>query len=185
MIADALKAAEAAFEIPVIEALKPDPMPEPAPIPSFIPKQGLRPDFRRITPVEKEGREIIPEPLPLPSFLLEPKYPAPAVKNKEDYTLEDVMAPDTTQLRCDMVTARALIDRAAKHRLSIKDTVRGMLGLSLDVRDEVIFEVPLSDEDYKELAMRYHIKASHRQEIQARMLQELRGRIERERSTSN
>lgn len=159
-ISEALKVAE--------EVLREEPH-------SFMPKQGARPDFRRLAPVQKDGREVIPEPLPLPSFLLEPQTVnhVPVVDG-EDYTLATVMAPETTQLRCDMVTARALIEQAARHNLTVKDTVRGLLGLSLDLRDEVIFEVPLSDEDYKELAMRYQMKASRREEIQSRMLQEIR-----------
>lgn len=167
-IADALKAAE--------EALRDENTP------AFMPKQGARPDFRRLVPVQKDGREVIPEPLPLPSFLLEPQTVAqvPAVQPEQEmvaYTLADVMAPETTQIRCDMVTARALIEQAARRNLAVKDMVRGLLGLSLDVRDEVIFEVPLSDEDYKELAMRYQLKASRREDIQARMLQEIRARM--------
>lgn len=162
-ISEALKAAE--------EVLREEPV-------SFVPKQGARPDFRRVAPVQKEGREVIPAPLPLPSFLLEPQKAAPVVAaGDEEYTLATVMAPETTQLRCDIGTARALIEQAAQRKLSVKDTVRGLLGLPLDLREEVIFEVPLSDEDYKELAMRYQMKASRREDIQSRMLQEIRARM--------
>ena len=163
-ISDALKAAELALQDESI---------------GFSPKQGARPDFRRISPVSKDSGTFMPEPLPLPSFLLEPQTVSKAI-TAEEYTLADVMAPETTQLRCDTATARSLIEHALKRNLSVKDTVRGMLGLTLDLRDEVIFEVPLSDEDYKELAMRYQMKASRREEIQARMLQEIRTRMQRE-----
>lgn len=163
-ISDALKAAERAMH---------DDIPQ---IPSFSPKQGARPDFRRVT-VKKEGRDVIPEPLPLPSFLLEPQTIV-KISAPEELTFADVMAPETTQLRCDMSTARALIEHSARRNVTVKDTVRGMLGLSVDVRDEVIFEVPLTDEDYKELAMRYQMKASRREDIQARMIQEIRARVQ-------
>lgn len=170
-ISEALKAAE--------EALREEPLTAQASH-SFSPKQGARPDFRRLQPVQKDGREVIPEPLPLPSFLLEPQHVNHIpVSAPEEYTLADVMAPETTQLRCDIATARALMSHAADKKLTVRDAVRGLLGLSVDVRDEVIFEVPLSDEDYKELAMRYQLKASRREEIQSRMIQDLRARMRR------
>jgi hypothetical protein len=163
-ISDALKVAEQSLrdEVPV----------------TFSPKQGARPDFRRISPVQLEEKPMVFEPLPLPSFLLEPqKVSIPSAP--EEFTFADILAPETTQLRCDMVTARALIAHASQRNVTVKDTVRSLLGLRVDVRDEVVFEVPLSDEDYKELAMRYQMKASRREDIQMRMMQELRSSIQR------
>ncbi len=168
-ISDALKAAELSLR-------------EGQPV-TFSPKQGARPDFRRISPVSQEAKPRAFEPLPLPSFLLEPQKVV-VTSAPEDFTFADIMAPETTQLRCDMTTARALIAHAAQRNVTVKDTVRKLLGLRPEVRDEVVFEVPLSDEDYKELAMRYQMKASRREDIQLRMMQELRSNVEREKNSS-
>jgi hypothetical protein len=150
------------------------PVPEKAPAP--LPKQAVRPDFRRVNPVRKDGRDVMPEPLPLPSFLLDPK----AAKKSSDANSASttLAARESPQLRCNKTVARKLMDVSEKRGLTLPETLRGMLGLTLNMRDEVIFEIPLSDDDYKELAMRYHMKASHREEIRARMMQELVARIE-------
>lgn len=164
------------------------PEPEPAsaeeamaPLAALEPKQGARPDFRRLSPVptpataEVMELKIEDEVPALPSFLLEPKT---AEKEKKRYlSLDEVIAPEPERLRCDMLTAKALILEASARAIPVREVVRDLLGLPLQVKEDVMFDLPLSEPDYKELAMRYQLKASHKQEIRERLAEELRQKM--------
>lgn len=152
-----------------------------APLAVLAPKQGARPDFRRLSPVPVPAPAVAEDPVledevpALPSFLLEPKT---AEKAKKRYlSLDDVIAPEPERLRCDMLTAKALILEASARAIPVREVVRDLLGLPLQVKEEVMFDLPLSESDYKELAMRYQLKASHKQEIRERLVEELRQKV--------
>ena len=153
------------------------------PVESHSQQLKQRTDFRRL--VEAQAEEIriarhealkhVPVAIPdepehaLPSFLLE---------RPGDYlSLDEVIPPDAERVRVGLKAARTLIDRAISKNVRVRDVLRDMLGLDSVVADEVIFELPLSDDDYRKLAMRFKLRADHRDEIRARLQEELRKQL--------
>lgn len=137
--------------------------------------QTVKPDFRR-RGIDINAMDMSKvSALPLPSFLLTPKH------HKTDLTphKESPVAQTTEAIRCDRVTAKSLLDEATRRSMSICDVVREMLGLHVQMRDEVMFEISLSEADYKTLAQRYQIPMNKRDEIRARMLDDLSEKISR------
>ncbi len=138
------------------------------------PKQ--RPDFRRL---EEEAPSEIhiqrtalstdftpEEAAKLPSFL---------VTRDGDYlSLDEVIPPEPERVRVGLKAARSLIERAMSRNVRVRDVLRDMVGLDSALAEEVIFELPLSDEDYRTLAMRYKMRPDHRTEIRARLEDELK-----------
>jgi hypothetical protein len=59
----------------------------------------------------------------------------------------------------------------------VRDVLRDMLGLESALSDEVVIELPLSDSDYRILAMRYKLRPDHRIEIRARLEEELQRQL--------
>lgn len=149
-----------------------------APLSVLAPKQGPRPDFRRrsFDPIEPSVPEdVVPK---LPSFLLEPKKePVPAPKSRY-ISLDDIIGPEPERLRCDIVTGRMLIQEALARSMPVREVVRALLGMRLEIKDEVLFDLPLSENDYKDMALRYHLKPTQREEIRARLAEELRERLQ-------
>ena len=142
-----------------------------------------RTDFRRL--VEAQAEEIriarnaalnqVPIETPdeqehaLPAFLLE---------RPGDYlSLDEVIPPDAERVRVGLKAARNLIDRAMSKNVRVRDVLRDMLGLDSVIADEVIFELPLSDDDYRKLAMKFKLRPDHRDEIRARVQDELRKQL--------
>lgn len=178
-IEDILTIAEA---IPYIPApAKPAPMPE-APKPQ---RHAPRPDFRRITddvppihvaPVIEPVLAAMPvktetEQPPLPSFLTsareEPAY----------LSLDEVIPPETERVRCSARAAKALLDVSLERGIRVRDVLRELLGLESALSDEVIFELPLSERDYRALAQRYRLRPDHTDEIRRRLQEELRKKL--------
>jgi len=141
------------------------------------PKQ--RPDFRRL--VEEQAEEIriarnvalqkMSPPPPeeeqqLPSFLLE--------RSGDYLSLDEVIPPEAERVRVGLQSARTLIERAVSRNVRVRDVLREMLGLDSAMSDEVIFELPLTDDDYRKLAMRFKLRPDHREEIRSRLQDELR-----------
>jgi hypothetical protein len=184
------------IKAPRMEAEKPAAMTAAAPVPtanevplfkepveSQAQQLKQRTDFRRL--VETQAEEIriarhealkhVPIAMPdepehaLPSFLLE---------RPGDYlSLDEVIPPDAERVRVGLKAARTLIDRAISKNVRVRDVLRDMLGLDSVMADEVIFELPLSDDDYRKLAMRFKLRADHRDEIRARLQEELRKQL--------
>lgn len=159
--------AEAAPEVPLFK--------EPA-LSSGMPKQ--RHDFRRLeepnTPIHIERTEPVANgkddgPPDLPAFLL---------SRPDDYlSLDQVIPPESERVRVNVNAALVLISRAIHKNVRVRDVLRDMLGLESALSDEVVFELPLSDNDYRTLAMRYKLRPDHRVEIRSRLEEELKQKL--------
>ncbi len=156
------------FKEPVFTAAQPQPQPQP--------KQRM--DFRRLDePSQEIHIERTPpslnvkddEPSDLPAFLL----------NREGsyLSLDEVIPPEAERVRVGIGAARGLIETALRKNVRVRDVLRDMLGLESAMSDEVIFELPLTDEDYRTLAMRYKLRPDHRIEIRSRLEEELRQKL--------
>ena len=77
----------------------------------------------------------------------------------------------------NIAAAHALIGRAISNNVRVRDVLREMIGLESALSEEAIFELPLSDEDYRTLAMRYKLRPDHRIEIRSRLEEELREKL--------
>jgi hypothetical protein len=142
------------------------------------PQPKQRPDFRRIednAPIHIERtppnliRDAAHPVSDLPSFLLP--------KEGNYLALDQVLPPEAERIRVGMFAARNLIDLATQRGGRIRDVLRDLIGLQSALSEEVIFELPLSDEDYRTLAMRYKLRPDHRIEIRARLEEELRQKL--------
>lgn len=143
------------------------------------PPAKIKPDFRRRS-VDFGAMDMSKvSTLPLPSFLLTPKSQELKKSNSAKRLVTLTEQRHSEQLRCDKVTAKTLLDEAVRRSMGVCDVVREMLGLNFQMPDEVVFDIALSDDDYKTLAARYQIAPSNREEIRTRMLHELSGRISR------
>lgn len=143
------------------------------------PPAKIKPDFRRRS-VDFGAMDMSKvSTLPLPSFLLTPKSQELKTSNGAKRLVSLTEQRHLEQLRCDKVTAKTLLDEAVRRSMGVRDVVREMLGLNFQMPDEVVFDIALSDDDYKTLAARYQIAPSNREEIRTRMLDELSGRISR------
>jgi hypothetical protein len=142
-----------------------------------------RTDFRRL--VEAQAEEIrIARTAALQQMPLEepddhePALPSFLLERPGDYlSLDEVIPPDAERVRVGLKAARNLIDRAISKNVRVRDVLRDMLGLDSVMADEVIFELPLSDDDYRKLAMRFKLRPDHRDEIRARLQEELRKQL--------
>ncbi len=155
----------------------------PAPVvemPLAQPKQ--RQDFRRLaeasaeihierTPVAIINR--IEQDEALPSFLIAQEQKA----EMEYLSLDEVIPPEPEKIRVGLTTAQVLITRALEKNVRVRDVLRDMVGLSSGLSEEVMFEMPLSEEDYHTLAMRYKLRPDHRIEIRSRLEDELRAKL--------
>ena len=144
--------------------------------PTPQPKQ--RQDFRRLgddsTPIHIERTP------PSERMLEEPEHELPAflLAREGDYlSLDEVIPPEAERVRVGLSAANALITQALSKNVRVRDVLRDMLGLHSALSEEVIFEMPLSDEDYRTLAMRYKLRPDHRIEIRARLEEELRTKL--------
>lgn len=106
---------------------------------------------------------------PLPSFL--------TARENNYLSLDEVIPPETDRVRCDLRSAKAMIDLAITRNVRVRDIMREMIGLDSALNEEVIFELPLSDGDYRQLAMRYRVRPDHRDEIRRRLQAELSERL--------
>lgn len=194
-VEDIASIAEPMPHVPVPDAplrhVAPAPMLAPTSVtqeepPLFTESTKPRTDFRRLNGThngEQEeirvARELKPQPAmeaiieagmpPLPSFL---------VARENNYlSLDEVIPPDTDRVRCDLRSAKAMIDMALTRGVRVRDIMREIVGLDSMLNDEVIFEMPLSDADYRALAMRYKLRPDRRDEIRERLQQELSERL--------
>ena len=146
------------------------------------PQPKQRQDFRRLdepgaeihierTPVSMlETKEAVEE---LPSFLL-----ARDGDVQSNYlSLDEVIPPEPEQVRVGLSAARTLIEYALHKNVRVRDVLRDMVGLKSALSEEVIFELPLTDEDYRMLAMKYKLRPDHRVEIRSRLEEELRSKL--------
>ncbi len=175
-IEDILTIAEAIPNIPAPQVNRRAPEPEPEPVVTRIPP---RPDFRRAS---EEAIHIaptavaMPEPVatrneaPLPSFLM-------SRENEQYISLDEVIPPEPERVRCSTRAAKALIDVSLERGVRVRDVLRDLLGLESAMSEEVIFELPLTEKDYRVLAQRYKIRVDHRDEIRTRLQEELRRKL--------
>jgi hypothetical protein len=140
------------------------------------PKQRM--DFRRLEEVlpqihiERTPAALNPkddEAADLPAFLLN--------RNPNYLSLDNVLPPEAERVRVGIDAARGLIDTALRKNVRVRDVLRELLGLESAMSDEVIFELPLTDADYRTLAMRYKLRPDHRVEIRSRLEEELRQKL--------
>lgn len=168
---DILTIAEAIPDIPVPpRAAEPA---KPAPV-----RAAPRPDFRRVSEEEIHIAPMAPtvdEPLllddtPLPSFLTS--------RASEQYiSLDEVIPPEAERVRCSIRAAKALIDVSLERGVRVRDVLRELVGLESALSEEVIFEMPLSERDYRTLAQRYRLRPDHKEEIRLRLQEELRKKL--------
>lgn len=149
---------------------------EPA-LSSAQPKQ--RQDFRRLQDDPEVQIHIERTPLSLvPETEIESDLPAFLLSREDDYlSLDNVLPPEAERVRVSTVAARNLIDFSLRKNLRVRDVLRSMIGLESALSEEVIFEMPLTDEDYETLAMRYKLRPDHRVEIRSRLEEELREKL--------
>ncbi len=158
--------------------------PKKTPVPvaannNTAPARHVRPDFRRaseeeihIPPVDSSSTpgELTPDGPPLPSFLMS--------RSEQQYiSLDEVIPPEPERVRCGIRPAKALLDVALERGVRVRDVLRELLGLESALSEEVIFELPLSDKDYRQLAQRYRVRADAREEIRLRLQEELRSKL--------
>lgn len=160
------------FKEPVLTAT-PTPAPTPKPVEApALPKQ--RRDFRRLdehaepirierTPAFAVGLDEVERELP--SFLL--------AREGNYLSLDEVIPPEPERVRVGLAAAQNLIQQALSKNVRVRDVLRDMIGLKSALSEEVIFELPLTDDDYRTLAMRYKLRPDHRAEIRARLEEEL------------
>lgn len=161
-------------------------------IPAPAPKQAAvsvveelpvrpRPDFRRaseesihvLPTVDEEPRRLpMMDETPLPSFLVKrPDEPMAYL------SLDEVIPPEPERVRCSVRAAKALIDVSMERGVRVRDVLRDLLGLESALSEEVIFELPLTEKDYRALAQRYKMRADARDEIRQRLQEELRKKL--------
>lgn len=154
------------------------PIPAPQPVAPINGKP--RPDFRRATEEEihvlstpavvlEEKITEPPEP-PLPSFLM-------SRENEAYISLDEVIPPEPERVRCSVTAAKAIIDVSLERGVRVRDVLRDLLGLESALSEEVIFELPLTEKDYRILAQRYKLRPDHRDEIRVRLQEELRRKL--------
>lgn len=184
----AIKPVQTAAEVPLfaepveayIESHKPAPTPAPQPVVQPEAVRAKRPDFKRLSVTEVSAlspdeatlaaAEASEGAAPIPSFLLEPhEYPRSL--------LEELLQPDALHLRCDTVTAQKLLNKSLTERKPVREVLREILGLSPAVRDEVIFELPLSARESEALAMHFQIRPDKDAELRQRILEEIRRKL--------
>lgn len=179
-VEDILTIAEAIPQIPVPELRRPEPAREPVSA-----RMAPRPDFRRMS---EEQIHIAPTPVPEP----EPELAAPAVpaveetplpsfllsrSNEQYLSLDEVIPPETERVRVSTRAAKALIDVSLERGVRVRDVLRELLGLESALSDDVIFELPLTERDYRMLAQRYKLRPDHTDEIRARLQDDLRKKL--------
>lgn len=143
-----------------------------------------RPDFRRMNgpapqAIHVSREEIRPQPAmeaimaaempPLPSFL--------TTRENGYLSLDEVFPPETDRVRCDLRSAKAMIDMALTRGVRVRDILREMIGLDSMMSDEVMFDLPLSDDDFRKLGQRYRLRPDNRDEIRRRLQEELQQRL--------
>lgn len=106
---------------------------------------------------------------PVPDFLLKPRDEA---GDKSDHLFKKIFEPKHNQIACDPESAELLQTEAKRHGMSVQEMIRNVVGLHHDEATTTI-DLPLSDEDYKILAMRYQIRPDRKDEIRKRMSEEL------------
>ena len=160
------------IEKPVVPPVTSPPV-APAP-PKVVP---VKPDFRRIN--REELSVVKPEPElenpPLPAFLTREKKTS---RRSHFLVLDEIIPPDIERVRCDMPTAKLLIDASIARGVRVRDLLRQMTGLNAPVHDEVLFEMPLSDEDYMQLAQRYQLKPDRKSELRQRLMEEIQIKLD-------
>ena len=139
--------------------------------------EAVRTDFRRLTeedaPIHvaraRVRDAVLPpsaEAPPLPSFL---------TSRENNYlSLDEIITPETERVRVDIQAAKILIDTALKRRVQVREVMRELLGLESAVADEALFELPLTESDYRQLAQRYRLKPDRRPDIRTCLQEELR-----------
>ncbi|MFN7185647.1 MAG: hypothetical protein ACK5VE_04685 [Alphaproteobacteria bacterium] len=132
----------------------------------------IKPDFRRISREELPAvkPESEPETPPLPAFLTREKRSS---RRSHFLVLDEIIPPEIERVRCDMPTAKLLIDASIARGVRVRDLLRQMTGLNAPAHDEVLFEMPLSDEDYMQLAQRYQLKPDRKSELRQRLMEEI------------
>jgi hypothetical protein len=132
--------------------------------------KASRPDFKRLW--SEPMREIEPEieQAPIPAFLLTPHQPAGNLLN-------ELLQPEALPLRLDVATAQKIINKAVSERKPVREVLRELLGLRPAMRDEVIFELPLSEQEAEELAMHFHIRPDRKGDVATRIIEEIHKKL--------
>lgn len=136
------------------------------------PRKIFKNDFRRL-----DVREADRMPQwdnvnanPVPDFLLKPRD---ETGDKPDHLFKKMFEPKHNQITCDAQSAEILMNEAKRNGVSVQEMIRTVVGLNHDERQTATIELPLSDDDYKALAMRYQIRPDKKDEIRKRMSEEL------------
>lgn len=141
--------------------------------PAEAPKKIFKNDFRRLD--VREADRVSPQwneapSNPVPDFLLKPRDEA---GEKPDHLFKKMFEPKHNQIVTDAQSAEILMNEAKRSGVSVQEMIRGVIGLNHEEREMTTIELPLSDDDYKMLAMRYQIRPDKKDEIRKRMSEEL------------
>lgn len=191
-----IEALEEVAEIPEPVAVAPAPQPEQAAVPETLAKPDIplfkepvethlnqpkqRPDFRRLEEPAPEQIHIerTPPAHPYEAQAVAATLPSFLVARDGNYlSLDEVIPPEPERVRVGLTAAARLIERAQSRNVRVRDVLREMVGLDSALSEEVIFELPLSDQDYQQLAMRFKLRPDHREEIRARLTEELKRQL--------
>lgn len=103
-----------------------------------------------------------------------PALTKPSVPDPAKEVVPVINKEKAEQFTCDIKVAGRLIDEAMRNNLPLSDVVRKILGLKLDVNEQVTFELPLSKDDYRTLALRYQIEPTDHPAIFHHIREELK-----------
>ncbi len=119
----------------------------------------------------------------VPEFLLKPREEAKVsassktAESPADHLFKKIFEPKASQILCDVQSASVIEREAAERGVSTQDLLRTMIGLRDEKPAMHAFELSLSEEDYRKLAMRYQLRPDRREEIRKRMSEELASAI--------
>lgn len=136
-------------------------------------KKIFRNDFRRLRIDERPSNpdrwaEDGATP-PLPDFLLTPR----AEEEASHQLFQQIFTPKQNEVLCDKESAALLARQARQNNMSVQELIREKIGLGSMEKEVVSIDLPLTEEDYKKLAMRYHLRPDKKELIRQRMSEEL------------
>lgn len=136
------------------------------------PKKIFKNDFRRLDVREADRAPAWDsvDNTPVPDFLLKPRDEA---GDKPDQLFKKIFEPKHNQIACDNESAELLENEAKRHGVSVQEMIRTVVGLTQQEPATTMIDLPLSEDDYKALAMRYQIRPDKKDEIRKRMSEEL------------
>lgn len=110
----------------------------------------LRPEVREETP--KASTSVAAKPLP---------------------PIVDSGRVPSDLLECDMHVAGKIIDEALRNEMTLNELIRRILGLSANMKDQIYIPLALTEDDFQQLAERYGLDPTNRDELRRQIVEEL------------